>query len=118
MENGYLALGLDGNDGSNVRGNTQLQTGLWYHVVGTWDGSNIRIYVNGVLDKTPTARVAPILIDTRPVYLGGRSGADLFDGLLDDVRMFNHALSQDEINTLKTQGVLKGVRVVRWREIR
>ena len=66
---------LDGNDGFNVHGNTLLQTGQWYHVVGTWDGSNIRIYVDGVLDNTPTARAAPIGTDTRPVYLGGRSGA-------------------------------------------
>ncbi len=118
VENGYAALGLDGNDGSNVRGNTPLQTGQWYHVVGTWDGSTIRIYVNGVLDMTPTARAAPILIDTRPVYLGGRSGTDLFDGTLDDVRLFNHALALDEVAALKSQGQKKGVRIIKWVEIR
>jgi hypothetical protein len=117
IENGYVALALDGNDGANVHGNTLLQTGQWYHVVGTWDGANIRIYVNGVLDNTPTARAAPIGTDTRPVYLGGRSGAGLFDGTLDDVRLFNHELKADEIIALKGQGQTGGVRVIKWVEI-
>ena len=117
IENGYVALALDGNDGSNVHGNTLLQTGQWYHVVGTWDGSNIRIYVDGVLDNTPTARAAPIGTDTRPVYLGGRSGAGLFAGTLDDVRLFNHELNADEISALKAQGQTNGVRIIKWVEI-
>lgn len=117
VENGHVALGLDGNDGSNVEGNTHLQTGQWYHVVGTWDGATIRIYVNGTLDMTPTARAAPLATDTRPVYLGGYSGTDLFDGTLDDVRMFNHALALDEVEALKSQGQKKGVRIIKWVEI-
>ena len=109
VENGYVALGLDGNDGSNAHGNTLLQTGQWYHVVGTWDGSNIRIYVNGVLDNTPAARAAPINTDTRPVYLGGRIGStNIFNGVVDDVRLFNHGLDADEVTVLKARGRVLG----------
>jgi hypothetical protein len=117
IENGYVALALDGSDGFNVHGNTRLQAGQWYHVAGTWDGSNIRIYVDGILDNTPTVRAAPIGTDTRPVYLGGRSGAGLLDGTLDDVRMFNHELKADEIMALKGQGQSKGVQVIKWVEV-
>ena len=117
VEDGYVALALDGSDGFNVHGNTRLQTGQWYHVAGTWDGANIRIYVNGVLDNTPTARAAPIGTDTRPVYLGGRSGAGRLDGTLDDVRIFNHELKADEIMALKGQGQSGGVRIIKWVEI-
>jgi len=116
IENGYVALALDGNDGSNVHGNTLLQAGKWHHVVGTWDGSMIRIYVDGVLDNTPAARAAPVGTDTRPVYLGGRSGAGLFAGTLDDVRLFNHELNTDEISALKSQGRIN-VRIIKWVEI-
>jgi hypothetical protein len=117
VEDGYVALHLDGNDGSGVRGNTQLKANRWYHVVGTWDGSNVRIYVNGVLDMTPTARAAPILTDTRPVYVGGRNGSDMFDGILDDVRMYNHAIQPDEIDALVAQGAYAGALIIEWTEI-
>jgi hypothetical protein len=117
IENGRVALGLDGSNGSNVHGNTLLQTGQWYHVVGTWDGSNIRIYVDGVLDNSPTSRAAPINTDTRSVYLGGSTGnADVFSGTIDDVRLFNHALDVDEVNALKGQTSV-GVRITKWVEI-
>jgi len=86
-------------------------------LVGTWDGSSIRIYVNGVLDNTPTARAAHIGTDTRPVCLRGSSGADLSAGTLDDVRQFNHELNADEINALKLQGQTNGVRIIKWVEI-
>lgn len=115
IENGYVALGLDGSDGFNVHGNTLLETGKWYHVAGTWDGATIRIYVNGVLDNAPTARAAPIGTDTRPVYLGGRSTTDCFNGALDDVRLFNYAIDVDEVQQIKSQG-RAGVRVSRWME--
>jgi hypothetical protein len=117
VQDGHLALGLDTNDGFHVQGDTLLQTGVWYHVVGTWDGSNIRLYVNATLDDTPTARAAPINTDSRPIYLGGRSGTDNFHGVLDDVRLYNHALQLDEINTLKTQGQSTGLRIIKWVEL-
>jgi hypothetical protein len=116
IENGYVALGLDGNN--NARGLTSLQTKRWYHVVGTWDGVNSRIYVNGVLDNTPTARAAPITVNISPVYLGGQSGTDLFQGVFDDIRLFNHELSVDEISALKAQGRISGVRIIKWVEVR
>ncbi len=118
IENGYVSFGLDGNDGSNVHGNSLLDTGRWYHVVGTWDGANIRIYVDGVLDNTPTPRAAPINTDTRPVYLGGCIGiADVFDGRIDDVRLFNYALDVDEVTALNGQGQEPSIRIQKWVEI-
>ena len=118
VENGYVALGLDGNDGANAHGNTLLTAGTWYHVVGTWDGTNIKIYVNGTLDNTASTHAAPIGTDTRDLYLGGRSGStDVFDGVIDDVRFYNHALGSDEIAILKTQGTSQGVHIIKWVEV-
>lgn len=95
---GKVKIQLDDYDAYGIAGNTTLSTGQWYHAAATWDGANVRIYVNGVLDNTPTARAAPILTDTRPVYLGGRSGStDILDGTLDDVRFYNRALTAAEI---------------------
>ena len=97
IEDGYAALYLDGNDGSGIRGDTKLNNERWYHVAATWDGSYVRIYVDGQLDMTPVAYSGPIGTDTRTLYIGGRSGTEYFDGSLDDVRLYGAALSQEEI---------------------
>ncbi|MBX7168041.1 MAG: LamG domain-containing protein [Pirellulales bacterium] len=118
VEDGHLALALDGKDGSNTAGNTSLTAGRWTFVVGTWDGSYVRLYVDAVLDNTPVARAAPISTDTREVYLGGHSSGDLSEGLFDDVRFYNHALSQLEINQLMGHGSLPGLQILKWVEVR
>ncbi len=100
ISDGRVELLLDGNDGAGFRGNTVLATGVWYHVAATWDGSTVRIYVNGVLNNTPASRTGTIGVDTRPAYIGGRSGADQFDGMIHEVRLYDRALSQADITHL------------------
>ena len=57
-----------------------LNTGTWYHVAATWDGTTAKIYINGVLDSS-TGRTGTIGSDARAVNIGGRSGStDMFDG--------------------------------------
>lgn len=98
---GKVVLTLDDYDMYGIRGNTTLATNTWYHVAATWDGSTARIYVNGVLDNTPEAHAAPIGTDTRPVYLGGRTGfTDVVAGTVDDVRFYDRALTATEIAAL------------------
>jgi hypothetical protein len=94
---GRVALMLDDSDTAGIRGNTTLSTGQWYHVAAVWDGATVKIYVNGVLDNTPAARTGTIGTDTRALYIGGRSGTDLFDGMIRDVRFYNRALYESEI---------------------
>ncbi len=100
IADGHVAFYLDDSNGAGIRGNTQLVAGQWYHVAATWDGSTVKIYVNGQLDNTPTPRSGTIGIDTRPLYIGGRAGADYFDGMIYDVRIFNRASSDVEIAML------------------
>jgi hypothetical protein len=85
-----------------------LNTGEWYHVAATWNGSTVRIYVNGVLDNTPASKTGYTGYDARPLYIGGRAGADFFDGLIHEVYLYNRALSQAEIAVLAgSSGVWK-----------
>ncbi|NQU19998.1 MAG: LamG domain-containing protein [Candidatus Nealsonbacteria bacterium] len=119
IADGTVALYLDGSDTAGFRGNTILSKGQWYHVAGTWDGSTVRIYVDGVLDNDPpAARSGSIGADDRDLYIGGRSGTDLFDGMLDDVRVYNRALCDDEIERLHGAALpKKGWRIKSWVEI-
>ncbi|MHC4434032.1 MAG: LamG domain-containing protein [Planctomycetota bacterium] len=96
---GIATLYLDGGeaDDDGFVGSTPLNTGEWYHIAATWDGLTVRIYVDGVVDNDPSdSRGDPIGTDTRPFYMGGRDGTDLFDGALDDVRIYNRALSDTQ----------------------
>src|SRR3990170_3110206 len=76
------------SDGQGVTGITTLSSGTWYYVVGTWDGSNRTIYLNGLPDGT-NSYSGSIVPDSRAVYIGGRSGSDLSDGIIDEVRVSN-----------------------------
>ena len=97
IADGKVALFLNESDSGGFRGNTVLKTGRWYHVAATWDGADVRIYLDGQLDNTPAARTGTLSNDNRPLYLGGRSSSDFFDGMLYDARLYNRALSHAEI---------------------
>jgi len=75
--------------------------GTWYHVAGAWDGATKRLYVNGALVVT---RVSEILYDNYPIVLGGDVNTGVpalhWDGILDDLRIYNRALSLAEIQAL------------------
>lgn len=99
VPNGHVSLCLDVSDLNGVQSSTVLSTGRWYHVAATWDGATVKIYIDGVLD-TSASRSGTLNVDTRPVYIGGRSGADFFNGMIRDVRLYNRALSASEIQQL------------------
>ena len=85
---------------------TQVVVGQFYHVVGTYDGSFVRLYVNGALEGQAATSVA-IDYDTRPVFLG-TSGETFFDGklngIIDEASIYNRALDSFEIGRLHAAG--------------
>ncbi len=70
----------------------------WYHVAGVFDGSNIFLYVNNVLEGSGVL-TGPILNDiTRNTYIGRYNGvSNSFNGFIDEVKIYNRALSAEEI---------------------
>jgi hypothetical protein len=70
----------------------------WHHLAGTYNGSQIKLYVDGEL-KTTTDYVGSIASDTNNVNLGKSSDFTdrWYNGLLDDVRIYSRALSQEEV---------------------
>ncbi|MDX5437676.1 MAG: T9SS type A sorting domain-containing protein, partial [Pontibacter sp.] len=71
----------------------------WIHVAATFDGSIARLYVNGVENRTKTLDGAPpININNLPLAIGAQhDGNRTFSGAMDDVRVYNRALSAEEI---------------------
>lgn len=77
----------------------------WTHMAGTYDGSLATLYVDGVaVGSRPIVGVFPR--DAVPVILGGNGNAgavsEFFPGRLDEIALYNRALSPDEIKLLAT----------------
>lgn len=83
------------NDASSVT--APLTVNAWNHVICTYDGANLKTYVNGVLKNT-TAYTTAITTATTKMYMGATSSSDqLLQGQVDDVKIWNYALTKDQV---------------------
>lgn len=69
MDYNRVVLRLNGNS-CNVVGNTELQTGRWYHMAWTYDGSTVRVYLNNRLDGSSYCG-NPLRTGHTPLWMGG-----------------------------------------------
>jgi glucose/arabinose dehydrogenase len=118
---GTLAYGLYAtNGGTDGKANAsagettvytpgKTQANVWTHLAGTYDGSALRIYVDGSLVNTiagvakPTATTGVLRIGGNAVWTG-----EQLNGLIDDVRIYDRALSAAEITTDMSTAVSGG----------
>jgi len=84
-------------------GSPNFESGRWYHMAGTYDGSEMILYVDGEVSATMNA-TGNINGYDEPLFLGinGARGEPM-DGKIDDVRIYDHALDQVEIQALMLQ---------------
>jgi len=82
----------------SIIGSTNINDDQWHHVVGVCDGSRLSLYVDGKLDGF-TQTSGSLRVSGSNVYIGGGVSTS-FNGLIDDVRIYNRALSVEEIRTL------------------
>ncbi len=86
-------------------GNGTVHNGEWRHVAFVRNGSTIEFFIDGVLDKTITT-TAVDHSSVNPFYVGARGGGyvgmlEFFNGMIDDVRLWNLARTQTEISSAK-----------------
>ena len=80
-----------------------ISAGQWYHFVGVYDGSNVLLYVNGVPIGSPTALTGSLQNTTSEFFIGKRGFGTTntgFDGKLDEIGIFNTALTDAEIQSI------------------
>jgi len=95
----------EGSTSYSTIGNSQLVVGQWAHLAATYDGSSLRLYVNGVLAST-TSVAGSINVSSGVLRIGGNNvWGEFFNGLIDEVRIYSRALSQTEIQTDMTTPV-------------
>jgi chitodextrinase len=80
-------------------GPNALTANTWAHLAETYDGATMRLYVNGV-QVASRAQTGAIATSTNPLQIGGDSiYGQYFAGRIDELRIYNRALSQAEIQT-------------------
>lgn len=74
----------------------------WMHIAATWDGTTVRLYLNGVQESNTLAFTGPIQTNSLPLAIGNQNTADprALIGTLDDVRLYNYALSAANVLAL------------------
>jgi hypothetical protein len=102
-----IHMGLNGTSTAGYQwfdGRITVTDNQWHHVAGVYDGSHGIIYIDGVEDVTYPA-TGQLNASNFDVYIGENSEAPgrFLKGLVDDVRIYNRAITQDEI-----QDVMKG----------
>jgi parallel beta-helix repeat protein len=103
-------INTDGTDATQKFTSTATHpsVGVWYHVVGVNDQTahTLQIYVNGLADGSATAFTGTMNTTTVNFTVGHESrGIDQIDGLMDEVAVFNRALSAAEVATLYSGGL-------------
>ncbi len=86
---------------------SDIDDSVWHHVVGTYDGVNVRMYVDGVLQTTSDACTSVPVTNDDPLTVGqvspivGYTDPYATTGYIDEVRVYSRALSSGEITLLK-----------------
>ena len=83
------------------RSSSQLPIGKWTHIAVTLTRGEMRFYFNGKLDRVgPQKKTRPMAQNTNPVHIGSDYDGRYFNGDIDEVRVYNRALSGAEIADL------------------
>jgi hypothetical protein len=94
----------NGTDYKYLDSNTAINDGEWHHVVGVYDGSYLRIYIDGREDNSVAWSYAPAYAATTyrrmGCYCGSGTNGSFFTGSLDDVAIWHKALTLAEIQTM------------------
>lgn len=91
---------------ASIQVNTNYADGNWKHLVATWDGSNMKLYLNASqVGSTTAMSTTPVKFNTDDVEIGRYpSGVEYFNGSLDEVGIWSRALSSTEVTALYNSG--------------
>jgi hypothetical protein len=89
-----------------------LPSNTWPHVAATYNGARQRLYVTGV-QVGSRAQTGTLNVSANPLHIGGNTvwANESFQGLIDEVRIYNRALAQAEITAVPQEPVSQAASV-------
>jgi len=106
-----FAISSDGTSGTIAAaiGTIDIYDTNWHHIAGVYNDTDCRAYVDGSVDSNgannPKAFTAGIADKSEPFIIGQAGSSGYWDGLIDDVGVFDRELTSVEINDIKTNGL-------------
>ncbi len=106
---------VDNSIGSYIgkKAEYDLVVNTWYHVITTYDGSGtengIKIYIDGSVvpvSSSSSGSYTAMENTSEPLYIGRRNSSPTFSGQIDDVRIYNYALTPTQVKTLYNNGAV------------
>jgi hypothetical protein len=86
--------------GVNVSSAVNVNYGEWVHIAGVYDGTAVRIYINGV-GQGSAVQSGNILGFNQPLYIGAHGlPGEFAKGVIDEVRIYSRAMSPTQVQTL------------------
>ncbi len=82
-----------------------LPLNTFSHLVGTYDGSTMRIYIDGVLDSSKVTTIGTLVNSSQPFIIGGSTGSGGAEAIYDEVSLYNRALTDAEITSIFNAGI-------------
>jgi hypothetical protein len=91
-------ISTDGTNEVGVYSNTVIPNNAWTHVAGVYDGTELKIYINGNLENT-LSHTGTISVSDLPFYIGKAPWTNYnnYNGLIDEVRVWNIARTAEQI---------------------
>ena len=84
--------------GTSVSSSSTLAVSQWYHIVGTRTGTTMRLYIDAEIEGGTSTTSSQTVTNSEVKYIGKDSSSDRpYQDLIDDVRIYNRALSSDEV---------------------
>ena len=105
----WVAFYITDQDGNfiGLGSNSEIPVGDWTHIAASWDGANLKLYINGQVDAQGAAWVSGLGDPGCPFSIGagGSCGpSQYFPGLIDEVSLYNRALFAGEIQAIYQAG--------------
>lgn len=102
---------MEDNDNSirSLTSNAAVTAGDWHYVTVTYDGTTQKLYIDGVLDNSQSLPGITLTYTNSPVKIGTGDYNNPFAGYVDDLRIYNRALTDPEIADLAAGGCGPGV---------
>jgi len=105
-----IGIGMRNGVTTFARSFTNTIKDQWTYIVGTWDGSTVKIYQDGTLKTFTSQTISPPTTST-PLIIGRDSGSQYFGGSIDQVRIYDYARTPAQI----AWDYNKGKPVAHWR---
>lgn len=102
-------VGILTNTWREIVGGTSLPANTWKHLAATYDGATLRLYIDAV-QVAQAALTGTIQVSNGMLRIGGHSIlGDFFNGRIDEVRLYNRALTQTEIASDRVKPIINSL---------